>query len=222
MRLVYKFRGPKNQHLDLLCSISKKLYNQANWYIRQDLFHLENWLQYQDLNFILKDTDNYKLLKAQTSQQILRTLDKNWKSFFESIKEWKINRQKFKGRPKPPKYKQEDFNFLVFTNQNSKIENNIITLTMSWFFKDTFPEFKEPIEFIIPHYKNKTFQKYQQIRILPKKDFYEIEIVYEEPVKESQLESNSYFSIDFRLNNLITASLYVIPLSSQDSISAIQ
>ena len=163
MRLVYKFRAPKNEHLDLLCSISKKLYNRANWYIRQDLFHLENWLQYQDLNFILKETDNYKLLKAQTSQQILKTLDKNWKSFFTSIKEWKINRQKFKGRPKPPKYKQEDFNFLVFTNQNSKIENNFITLTMSKHFKDIFPEFKEPIEFTIPRYKNKEFQKYQQI-----------------------------------------------------------
>ena len=30
MKLVYKFRKPKNKHLDLLCSISKKLYNQAN------------------------------------------------------------------------------------------------------------------------------------------------------------------------------------------------
>jgi putative transposase len=166
---------------------------------------LENWLQYQDLNFILKDADNYKLLKAQTSQQVLKTLDKNWKSFFASVKEWKINRQKFKGRPRPPKYKQGDFNFLVFTNQNSKIENNLITLTMSKHFQDIFLAFKEPIEFTIPRYKNKEFQKYQQIRILPKKRFYEIEIVYEEPIKESQLESSSYLSIDFGVNNLITA-----------------
>ncbi len=205
MRLVYKFRALKNEHLDLLCSISKKLYNRANWYVRQDFFHLENWLQYQDLNFILKDADNYKLLKAQTSQQVLKTLDKNWKSFFASVKEWKINRQKFKGRPRPPKYKQGDFNFLVFTNQNSKIENNLITLTMSKHFQDIFLAFKEPIEFTIPRYKNKEFQKYQQIRILPKKRFYEIEIVYEEPIKESQLESSSYLSIDFGVNNLITA-----------------
>ena len=204
MRLVYKFRSPKSEHLDILCSIAKKLYNQANWYIRQDFFHLENWLHYQDLNFILKDTNYYKLLKAQTSQQILRTLDKNWMSFFASIKEWKINRHKFKGRPRPPKYKQEDYNFLVFTNQNSKIKNNLITLTMSQLFKEIYPEFKEPIEIVIPDYKNKEFQTYQQIRILPKKQFYEIEIVYEEPIKESHLESNSYLSIDFGVNNLIT------------------
>ncbi len=42
MRLVYKFRIPKTEHLDLLSTTSKKLYNQANWYIRQDFLHLEN------------------------------------------------------------------------------------------------------------------------------------------------------------------------------------
>ena len=204
MRLAYKFRHPKNAHLDLLCLISKKLYNRANWYIRQDFFHLENWLRYQDLNFILKNTTHYKLLKAQTSQQLLRTLDKNWISFFASIKEWKMNRQKFKGRPRPPKYKREEYNFLVFTNQNCKIDHNNIVLTMSQLFKDTFPEFKDPIKIPIPRYRNKEFYNYQQIRILPKKKFYEIEIIYEEPKKEPLLDSNLYFSIDFGVNNLIT------------------
>ncbi len=72
MKLTYKFRKPKNEHLDLLCSISKQLYNRANWYVRQDYFHLENWLRYQDLNFMLKHSDTYRLLKAQTSQQIFK------------------------------------------------------------------------------------------------------------------------------------------------------
>ncbi len=40
MKLAYKFRMPKTDHLDFLCSISKKLYNKANWYIRQYFFHL--------------------------------------------------------------------------------------------------------------------------------------------------------------------------------------
>ena len=140
MKLTYKFRNPKTEHLDILCSISKKLYNQANWYIRQDFFNLENWLRYQDLNFILKSSIHYKLLKAQTSQQILRSLDKNWKSFFNAIKEWKKNRKKFNGRPKPPKYKKNCNNLLIFTNQNSRIKKNVITLTMSQSFKKKFPE----------------------------------------------------------------------------------
>ncbi len=205
MKLTYKFRKPKNKNLDLLCNISKKLYNQTNWYVRQDFFHLENWLRYQDLNFILKKTNNYRLLKAQTSQQILKTLDKNWKSFFNSLKERKKNRSKFNGRPRPPKYKKDDFNFLVFTNQNSKVKNNRIILTMSKLFKEIFPEFEKLVEITIPQYKNKSFEAYQQIRILPRKNFYEIEIVYQKSVKKSRLDKESYLSIDFGLNNLITA-----------------
>ncbi|MFX1569683.1 MAG: RNA-guided endonuclease InsQ/TnpB family protein [Promethearchaeota archaeon] len=203
--MTYKFRYPKTEHLDILCSISKKLYNQTNWYIRQHFFNLENWLRYQDLNFMLKTSDHYKLLKAQTSQQIIRKIDENWKSFFYAIKEWKISRKKFKGRPKPPKYKKNCNNLLIFTNQNSKIEYNLIILTMSQLFKKRFPEFENPIEISIPPFKNKNFEQYQQIRILPRKSFYEIEIIYEEDKKKSKLDENKYLSIDFGLNNLITA-----------------
>ena len=204
MKLTYKFRMPKTEYLDVLCSISKKLYNKANWYIRQDFFHLENWLRYQDLNFILNGSNHYKLLKAQTSQQILKLLDKNWKSFFNAIKERKKDWRKFNGRPRPPKYKKDDYNFLIFTNQNSKIKDNIITLTMSKMFKETFPEFREPIEIKIPKYKNKSFEVYQQIRILPRKKFYDVEIVYKKIIEKSKLEQDYYLSIDFGLNNLIT------------------
>lgn len=204
MRLTYKFRHPKNTHLDILCHISKKLYNQANFYVRQDYFYLENWMRYDDLDFILKNNENYKLLKAQTSQQILRLVDKNWMCFFIALKEWKKNPKKFYGRPRPPKYKREDYNLLIFTNQNSKIINDKIIITMSKFFKQYFPKFNKLIEIHIPKYKNKNFEKYNQIRILPRRKFYEIEIIYEEFVKKSKLNYNIYLSIDFGLNNLIT------------------
>ena len=83
--------------------------------------------------------------------------------------------------------------------------NNKIILTMSKLFKETYPEFKNPIEISIPHYKNKNFEAYQQIRILPRKNFYEIEILYKKDVKKSKLDTKRYLSIDFGLNNLITA-----------------
>ncbi len=204
MKLVYKFRISKSKQLDTLCSISKKLYNQANWYIRQDLFHLGNWLRYEDVNFILKGTYHYKLLKAQTSQQVLKVIDKNWKSFFNAIIKRKKERKKFNGIPRPPKYKKDCNNLLIFTNQSSKIKNNSIILTMSKLFKNRYPEFKEPIEIIIPQYKKKNFEEYQQIRILPRKRFYEIEIVYKKEAEKAELNQDSYLSIDFGLNNLIT------------------
>jgi len=204
MKLAYKFRNPKTEHLDLLCSISKKLYNQANWYVRQDFFNLGNWLRYQDLNYILKYSTHYKLLKAQTSQQILKALDNNWKSFFNGIKQWKKSRKMFSGRPSPPKYKKDCNNLLIFTNQNSIIKHNKIILTMSQLFKKEFPEFENSIEIPIPHYKNKNFEYYQQIRILPRKRFYDVEIVYKKEIEKSKVDAKKYLSIDFGLNNLIT------------------
>lgn len=204
MKLAYKIRYKKDKCFDLLCTISKNLYNKANFYVRQEYFHLENILNYYDLVFILKRTKTYKLLKAQTSQQIIKILAKNWKSYFVSLKEWKKDPKKFNGRPKPPRYKRCESNLLIFTNQNSKIENNKIIITMSRLFKKSFPQYKNPLEIQIPHYKNKNFQVYHQIRILPRKNYYDIEVIYDDPIKFSELNKKSYLSIDFGLNNLIT------------------
>ncbi len=75
---------------------------------------------------------------------------------------------------------------------------------MSKSFQATYPNFKDPIEINIPTYKYKNFYNFNQIRILPKKNFYEIEIIYKESVKKADLNKDLYLSIDFGLDNLIT------------------
>jgi len=75
---------------------------------------------------------------------------------------------------------------------------------MSYFFKTLFPQFKKPIEIRIPKYKNKKFERFNQIRIIPRKKFYEIEILYNQPVRNSKLDKKIYMSIDLGLNNLAT------------------
>ncbi|MFX0172173.1 MAG: hypothetical protein ACFE9L_09650 [Candidatus Hodarchaeota archaeon] len=65
----------------------------------------------------MKTSDNYQLLPAQTAQQVLRTLDRNWKFFFRTIEAWKDDKSKFKGKSKPPGYKPKKGEFiLVFTS----------------------------------------------------------------------------------------------------------
>ena len=44
---------------------------------------------------------------AQTSQQTIKLLHKNWKSFFVSIKDWSKNKDKYNGKPNLPKYKHK-------------------------------------------------------------------------------------------------------------------
>ncbi len=209
MRLVYRFRYPRSEQLDILAYISKNLYNEANYIIRQEFFANGLWTRYYQLNLQLKKSSrNYKLLKAQTSQQIIKVLDKNWASFFKAIKDWKQHPEKYNGRPRIPNYKDKDDQFmLIFTNQNSKIKNNCeLVITMSHCFKDVYPQYKEPLRISIPYYPHKDFSSYQQVRILPRRKYFEIEIVYhEQAVVNPNLDKNRYLALDLGINNLVTA-----------------
>jgi len=63
------------------------------------------------LDKILKEeSDNYKSLPAQTSQQVLKLIDKSWTSFFRALKTWKKHPDKFLKRPKIPYYKKKNEN----------------------------------------------------------------------------------------------------------------
>lgn len=80
--------------LSLLCHLSKNLWNEANYVIRQEFINNRKWIRYNVLTGKLKTSENYKLLNAQSAQQTLKVLDHSWNSFFKSIKEWSKNPEK--------------------------------------------------------------------------------------------------------------------------------
>jgi len=99
-----------NDLLSNLCHMAKNLYNEANYIVRQEFTKKDKdgnncgtYLNYNIIDYLIKSkSKNYQSLPAQTAQQILKILDRNWKSFFEVIKDWKINPDKYLGRPKLP------------------------------------------------------------------------------------------------------------------------
>ena len=137
---------------------------------------------------------------ANTSQQCLRLLDKNWKSFFQSIKDYNKNPNKYLGRPKLPKYKSKNSrNILILTNQNCKINKGIIK------FPKTFKGF---------YLKTKINNNLQQIRIVPKDRYIVIEVVYRVDDIEELIDNGRYIGIDLGLDNFatITNNCGLIPL----------
>ncbi len=113
------------------CHRSKNLYNHGNYLIRQTFIEDGKWLRYGEVDRLLKVDAEYpdyrEMPTAQSAQQTLRILDKNWTSFFAAIKDWKAHPEKYKGRPKLPKYKPKDGCFpLVLTNQNCKLKDGVI------------------------------------------------------------------------------------------------
>lgn len=182
---------PHTSTLSQLCHNSKNLYNEANYIVRQEMFRAGKWIRYNSLASILKDSDCFKSLNAQTSQQTLKVLDRSWNSFFKAIKEWKIHPEKFLGRPKIPNYKPKDGEtILIFTNQQVSIRDGYLT----------FPKRAD--------LKVKTRladdTDISEVRIIPKGVGYVCEIVYVKNVETLKLDRNRVATIDFGLTNIVT------------------
>lgn len=157
-------------------------------------------IKYDFLNFLMKNTPEYKSLYAQTSQQCLKLLEKNWKSFFNSIKDWKKNPSKYFGKPKLPKYlKKNGKNIIIFTNQLVKYCNNQLI------FPRKIDSFK---------LKTKINGKFQQVRVLPRNNSFVIEIVYRKQVPEFKKNNGKYVGVDLGVNNLaaLTNSENILPV----------
>ena len=190
MRLTERIQLKKTRHLSHLCHLAKNLYNLANYYIRQEFFYLGNWLRYYDLWYILKDKEQYKILPSQTAQQILKLVEKNWKSFFYSLKIWKKNPKKYLGHPKPPRYKEKNGeSIILFTNQQCRIKNGYLY----------FPKKVN----LLP-IKTRIENKLHQVRIIPKGYYYILEIIYQMKTVNLIMDKERVIGIDLGLNNIIT------------------
>ncbi|WP_044893629.1 RNA-guided endonuclease InsQ/TnpB family protein [Bacillus alveayuensis] len=173
---------------DDLCFKSKNLYNYANYIVRQEFINNNEWIRYNSLDKMLKHEEVYKELPSQTSQQILRLLDRNWKSFFQAIKDWSKNKEKYLGKPKLPKYKKKNGrNIVIFTNQQCKIKDGYIKFS------------KTDLKL-----KTKVTEGLQQVRIVPKGSIYIIEVVYKKEIRDIIRESNRVVGIDLGLDNFVT------------------
>ena len=184
-----------NKNISKLCHLSKNLYNQANYIIKQCLDKDNKWIHFDGLDRIFNGkgtgpSDNYKQLPSNTAQHILISLDKSWTSFFRVIKEWKIHPDKFYSKPNPPKYKKKSGeHILFFTNRQCRIKNNILK----------FPE-KANLE-IKTRLSDDT--NLREVRIVPKGVGYVAEIVYQKEVDIKEKDSSKIVGIDFGSKNII-------------------
>ena len=200
MRLVYKFYIRHTEELDRLFRISNNLYNQALYLFRQQLDTDGTWLWYNDMDKLMKKTTNpegecnYKLLKSQCSQQILRVLDKNIKAFCKSIKDWKKHPDKYKDMPKMPHYRKRGGMFnLYYTNQSCSIKDGRIRLA-----KDLFVSIPQLEKY------GENLKSLHQVRLIPNSRNIKVEIVYEKEIEQADVDKAKYASIDLGLDNLAT------------------
>src|SRR4028118_2272163 len=133
-RHIIKSTEHRFAEIDKLAFKSKNLYNAANYVIRQSFIYGWGYVNYNEMNRLMKSHQAYKVLPAKVSQQILMIWDKNWKSFFEAVKAYKADSSKFTGSPKLPKYKDKikGRNILIYTIQaisSKQLKKGIVKLS---------------------------------------------------------------------------------------------
>ena len=182
------------KELDRLCFLSKNLYNVANYMIRQEFTANGNYLNSYSVDKLLNvDNVDYKQLPSKVSQQTLKLLDQNWKSFFQAVKSYKKNSNRFLGRPKLPKYKDKvkGRNPVIYTIQaisKKELKKGVIKLS------NTNIHFKTrvPVDNI------------NQVRVVSKPNkVIVIEVIYTVQEKEV-LKNSNILGIDLGVNNLAT------------------
>ena len=183
-----------NKTISKFCHLSKNLYNQANYIVKNA--EKGEWIRNGELDKILngkgtEPSENYKQLPSSVAQSVLIGLDNSWKSFFRAIKEWNIHPEKFHSKPNPPKYKKKNGEYiLIFTNQQCKL-------------KGSFLKFPKKVGFEIKTRLDDN-TNLREVRIVPKGIGYVCEIVYQKEVLVEKKDESRIVGIDFGSKNIIT------------------
>ncbi|MDD4644350.1 MAG: transposase [Bacilli bacterium] len=193
---IIKKVHPSWKLVDDLCFKSKNLYNYANYIIRQEFINNNRWIHYNELFQLCKESESYKEIGSNVGQQTLKILDKSWESFFKTIKDWQKNPDKYLGRPKLPKYKDKEKGRNILGIDNIKFSIKDGYLRFSW-------SKLKPLNNI---FKTNAYNRLMQVRFVPKRSHYVMEIVYEINVPETCLDQNRIIGIDLGINNFATIS----------------
>ena len=186
------------------CSRSKNLYNKTLFIYRQAFTGKHDKIEdYKPIirhdKFIssfelvkqmakLKDVDYYAMTKKNSGTQVVCQVDRVMKSWFASLKSYKKDSSKFRGRPRIPSYKKKnELNCLIYTYVDASLQ------------KDGTINISKKIK--LPIHTNLT--SFQQIRLVPKTGYVQVEIVYNKEISDLKLDQTRAIGIDLGLNNLM-------------------
>ena len=129
-----------------------------------------SWLTYNQLDYIFKESKNvdYYNLPAHINQQVMKMVLRDYKSYFESLKEYKQNPIKFLGQPKLPRYKKSGgLTTTILTNQVCVIKDNKYL---------KFPKTKDTLNIL----KCGEVGKLKEVRVKPHFKGFTIDVVMEQ------------------------------------------
>lgn len=189
-RHVIKRTDARFAAIDAAAFASKNLYNAALYVTRQAFIHESRVVTYEDLARDLKASAEYRALPAKVAQWVLRQVAHAWTGYFAACQAWQADPTKFLGHPKLPKYlPKQGRNLLTYTEQAiSRAPKNR--------------------GYVVPSGLDIRVETRQtaidQARIVPRPDFYVVEVIYEREPVSAAVDPTLHVGIDVGLNNLAT------------------
>ena len=185
-RHFIKKSNPLYIELDKMCFLSKNLYNQVLYRIRQHYFNTKEYLNYYyNVKQLTKEKQtDYVALPAKVAQWVVRQVDQNFRSFFASLKSKNINH-----KVSIPRYLGKNSRYmLTFTNQAiSGKESKLGYLKLSGC--------SSRIKLIHTDVRH--------VRVIPRNKLFIVEVIYNIDEKHC-CDNDNYVGIDIGLNNLAT------------------
>lgn len=173
------------QECDRLTFLSKNLWNSTNYVVRQFYQKTGKYLDYNHVNKLFTDENQeaYRSLPAKVSKGTQRLLDKSYRSFFNKRK------KHLAGGDNPPGY-------LHKTNGRQLVHYERGAISTKT---------KGVVKLSKTNIVIKTDKKVDFVRIVPRLDFFMIEIGYTQPLPApSATTGNGCASIDLGMGNLLT------------------
>ena len=208
MKLTFKFKSNfSHKQLEIVKELSwhcSKLYNTVNYQIKNNE---EVKPVYTRLENNFKSNWHTDYLHSHNRQQLFKQLAQDWKSYFNSIKDYNNNPNKYQGQPKPPNFKYLNSNpsEIIFTNLATRIREGKLLISLSREIKSKYNV--KSLEFQLPTAIESMIDldKIQQVRIKKDNlsDKWYLLVIYKIEVKDKEKGSN-IMAIDLGLNNLAT------------------
>ena len=194
------------QYLREICRLSKNVYNESVYNIRQHYFSEGTYLRYESNYYQMKTSENYILLGASVAQQSMKSADQSFKSFFALRKKSKQGAYE-SWKVKLPGYLPKDgFHPVVFTQlMDEASDKGEFTVPISFELRKKYVGLSRKLKLNVPTYIQG--KKIHQIQIIPKYHgrYFEARFLFDDTEVESiELDSTKALAIDLGVDNFST------------------
>ena len=195
-RHIINKKDKKYRLIDEAAYKSKNLYNATLYAVRQHYFETNEYISYARLQHIFQTEKqvDYYALPTKVAQWTMKLVDQNFKSFFKSIKQFKENPSKFKGKPKIPYYLDSVNGRYQLTYTKQAISKK--ELDNKGVIKPSGLEIEIPTRL--------TYNDIQQVRIVRGVNYYVVEVLYKVEDVLPLDDNGKYAAIDLGINNFAT------------------